>query len=103
MAEGCTRLPWKAQRRSLARLREGNALAGPSHNSAIGRSSGVRPNSVALPSPPARLFFIEKQPKLHPESLTDMPQRNNCWIPLSQFQATDVRTIYSHPLGKLGL
>ena len=70
---------------------------------AVGRCSGVQPNSVALPSPPARLFFIEKLSKLYPESLTDVPQRNDCWIPLSQFQAADVCTIYAHALGKLGL
>jgi hypothetical protein len=93
----------KAQRRSLAPCGGRMPLPISSHNSAIGRCSGVRPNSVALSSPPARFFFIEKLSKLHPESLSDMPQGNNCWIPLSQFQATDVCTIHALRLGKSGL
>ena len=47
--------------------------------------------------------FLEKQPKLHPESLSDMPERNHRRIALPQFEAADVGTIYAHPLGQLGL
>jgi hypothetical protein len=70
---------------------------------AVGRCSDARLESVVLPSPPARLFFTEKLSKLHPESLSDMPQRNNRWIPLSQFETAHVGSVYPHPLGKLGL
>jgi len=37
-----------------------------------------------LPRPaPCRLLFLEKRPKLHPESIGDVPQRHDSWIALA--------------------
>ena len=75
----------------------------PSNAPAGGRCSNTRLESVVLQTPPARLFFLEKQPKLHPESLSDMLQRNRGGIALPQFETADVGSVYPHALGKLGL
>jgi hypothetical protein len=48
-----------------------------------------------LPTTATRRRFLEKQPKLDPESLSNMPERNHSRIALSQFEAADVgRTTY---------
>jgi hypothetical protein len=58
-------------------------------------------DGMALSSP--WLLFFEKQPELHSESFGDMPQRHDCGIALTQFQAADVSAIDAHALGKLRL
>src|SRR6266478_5448640 len=64
--------PLKGQRRSLGTLRGVQYARLPPYRCRPG--SDARLESVVLPSPPARLFLIEKQPKLHLESPSDMPQ-----------------------------
>jgi len=90
MAEGCTRTP-EGSEAFPGTSAGGNAPASPT---AVGRCSDAWLESVVLPGPPARLFFIEKQPKLHPESLTDMPQRDGGRIALSQFETANVGSVY---------
>jgi hypothetical protein len=47
--------------------------------------------------------FLEKKPKLHPESLTDVPQRDDGRIALAQFETANIGSVHPHALGKLGL
>jgi hypothetical protein len=58
---------------------------------------------LRLPTTATRGRFLEKQPKLRAESISDMPERSHGRTALAQFETANVGPAYPHPFGKLGL